>query len=52
MVFTSSASVTLGNNFLKIYQGIMLLSLPVSILYGIAVLLSPMCVFNLAVSVD
>ena len=34
------------------YQGIMLLSLPASILYGIITLLSHVCVSNLAVSID
>ena len=48
----SSASVTLGNNFLNIYQGIMLPSLPVSILYDIITLLSPACISNLVVSID
>ena len=48
----SSASVTLGNNFLNMYQGIMLPSLPVSILYDIAMLLSPVYISNLAVSIN
>ena len=48
----SSASVTLGNNFLNMYQGIMLPSLPVSILYRTAILLLPVCVSNLAVSIN
>ena len=38
--------------FLNIYHGIMLLSLPVSISYSIIVLLLPMHVSNLVVSID
>ena len=48
--FMSRDSVTFGNNFLNIYQGIIFPSLPVSILNGIIMLLLPMHVSNLAVS--
>ena len=44
--------VTHGNNFLNVYQGIMLPSLPVSILYGTVSLLFPVHVSNLAVRID
>ena len=52
MVFLSVASVTFGNNFLNMYQGIMLPSLPVSILHGTVSLLSPACISNDAISID
>ena len=52
MVFMSWDSVTLRKNFLNIYQGIIFPSLPVSILYGITMLLLHMHICNLAVSID
>ena len=52
MVFLSLAPVTLGNNFLNMCQGIMLPSLPISILYGIVSLLLPVCISNSAVNID
>ena len=48
----SLASVTLGNNFLNMCQGIMLPSLPVSILYGTVSLLLPAHVANSEVHID
>ena len=48
----SSASVILGNNFLNMYHGIMLPSLPVSILNGIVILLLPVHISNLVVSIN
>ena len=52
MGFLSLASISLGNNFLNMYHGIMLPSLPMSILYGTVILLSPAHISNLAVSID
>ena len=51
MVFVSWDSVPFGNNFLNIYQGIIFLSLPVSISYGITMLLLPMHIPNLVFSI-
>ena len=50
--FLGWASITLGNNFLKMYQDIMLPSLPVSILYRIVISLLPAHVSSLLVSID
>ena len=49
MDFLSCSTVTFLNNFLNIYSGIMLLSLPVSYLYGISTMLLHACVSKCAV---
>ena len=49
--FSCSSSIFL-NGFLNIYNGIMLPSLPVSILYGISVAVLPTCIFRCAVIND
>ena len=52
IILMSLASVTPGNKFLNMYQGIMLPSLPVYILYGTVSLLSPVHIYNFAVNID
>ena len=52
MVFASWQFVTLVDNFLNIYQGIIFRSLFVSILYSITMLLLSTDVFNFAVSTE
>ena len=52
MVFVSWDSITPGNNFLNICQGIIFPSLPVYILYGIIMLLLPIHISNLAVIIN
>ena len=49
---TEEYDMNVLNNYLNVNNGIMLPSLPLSILYGITILLVPACVSNSAINND